>query len=390
MADMQFFLMHKDDIVAAIAIDDVSGAIVRVGRDGDRDLLPLGGRQSADALRKWWLRRAVPINQGHISRYVQEADIPSTQNLLVRNLGLSLSDHYWIKPISSELEWKDVSLFSNPFRDEIGSRQITVPEEQAYAASSAYSPGASLQGDLIKKWIIQNGERCLIKGNKSTNSQQSLNEVLASLLHKKQGFANYVSYQPCAIFTEGASRIGCICADFATEELEFIPAIDVVASKKCPNDVSQYAHFITICAEHGMDEDACRGFLEYQILTDFILTNTDRHLNNFGVLRNTKTLKFEKMAPIFDTGNSMFWDNPRLPDTNDLTSIQINSFRSTEMDMLKYLTKKAAIDFGKLPTTDEIASLYALDDLIPCVSLIQKGYLKKIEILQKWAVSKLF
>ena len=387
MADVQFFLMHKDDIVAAVSIDDISGAILRIGSGGNRDLLPLGGRQSADALRKWWLRRAVPINQGHIARYVQEADIPSTQNLLVNNLGLSLSDHYWIRPINSALEWKDVSLFSNPFRDEIGSRQFATPEEQQeYAASSAYSPGASLQGDLIKKWIIRNGERCLIKGNKSTHSQQSLNEVLASLLHQKQGFENYVSYRPCKIVTEGALRTGCICSDFANEDLEFIPAIDVVESKKRPNEVSQYQHFIAICTEHGMDEDTCRQFMEYQLLTDFILTNTDRHLNNFGVLRNTNTLKFECMAPIFDTGNSMFWDNPKLPDTDDLSSIKINSFRATEKDMLKYLTNKQWIDINKLPTISEISEIYSIDDLIPCVSSIQKGYLRKIDLLEQCLV----
>lgn len=385
MAEVQFFLMHKDDIVTVISIDDISGAIVRISQDGERDLLPLGGVQSPDALRKWWLRRAVPINQGHIARYVQEADIPSTQNLLVNNLGLSLSDHYWIKPINSSLEWKDVSLFSNSFRDEIGSRQFHTPEEQQeYAAASAYSPGASLQGDLIKKWVIRNNERCLIKGNKSTHSQQSLNEVLATMLHQKQGFKNHVTYRPCQIVTDSAVKIGCICADFANEELEFVPAIDVVESKMRHNDVSQYEHFIAICVEHGLAEDVCREFLEYQILTDYILTNTDRHLNNFGILRDTKTLKFKCMAPIFDTGNSMFWDNPRFPDTGELSTIKINSFRSTEVDLLKYITRKDLVDLNALPTEDEIADLYALDDLIPCVSSIQSGYRKKIEMVTQF------
>ena len=32
-------------------------------------------------------------------------------------------------------------------------------------------------------------------------------------------------------------------------------------------------------------------YLEYQILTDFIITNTDRPFNNFGVLRDANTLK---------------------------------------------------------------------------------------------------
>ena len=37
----------------------------------------------------------------------------SLREQLVQNLGLSLSDHYWIRPNGSELTWKDVSLFSN-------------------------------------------------------------------------------------------------------------------------------------------------------------------------------------------------------------------------------------------------------------------------------------
>lgn len=61
MADVHFFLMYKDDIVTAFVIDDISGAILKISPNENPDLLPLGGRQSADALRKWWLHRAVPI-----------------------------------------------------------------------------------------------------------------------------------------------------------------------------------------------------------------------------------------------------------------------------------------------------------------------------------------
>ena len=46
-----------------------------------------------------------------------------------------------------------------------------------------------MQGDLIKKWLIVDDTRCLLKGNRGANSQQSLNEVLASMLHEKQGDA---------------------------------------------------------------------------------------------------------------------------------------------------------------------------------------------------------
>ena len=297
MAEQGYDLMHKNDVVASLQLDDLSGAILKVTPSASPELLPLGGSQGADSLRKWWLRRAVPISQGNIAALLQQEGIPSTQSLLVQNLGLSLSDHYWIRPQKSDLTWKDVSPFSNAF----SSLSET-------ASAHSYSPDAALQGDLIKKWLIVDDTRCLLKGNRGANSQQSLNEVLASMLHEKQDFSNHVWYRPVKFTGSASEQYGCICEDFASETLEFIPAIDVVDSEKKDNAVSTYEHFIHVCTAHGLSELEVRSFLEYQILTDFVLTNTDRHLNNFGVLRNSRTLKFVRMAPIFDSGNSMFWD----------------------------------------------------------------------------------
>ena len=348
MAEQEYDLMHKDDVVASLQLDDLSGAILKVTPSASPELLPLGGSQGADSLRKWWLRRAVPISQGNIAALLQQEGIPSTQSLLVRNLGLSLSDHYWIKPSGSELTWKDVSPFSNAF----GSLSEA-------ASAQFYSPDAALQGDLIKKWLIVDDARCLLKGNRGANSQQSLNEVLASMLHEKQGFSNHVRYRPVKFTGSASEQYGCICEDFASETLEFIPAIDVVDSEKKDNAVSTYEHFIHVCTEHGLPEQEMRGFLEYQILADFVLTNTDRHLNNFGVLRDSRTLKFIRMAPIFDSGNSMFWDSPRLPERSDCTEITVNSFRKTEAELLKLVTDRSRVHMDLLPGRNEIAELYA-------------------------------
>ena len=280
MAEQGYDLMHKDDVVASLQLDDLSGAILKVTPSASPELLPLGGNQGADSLRKWWLRRAVPISQGNIAALLQQEGIPTTQNLLVRNHGLSLSDHYWIKPNGSKLTWKDVSPFSNAF----SSLSVAV-------SVHSYSPDATLQGDLVKRWLIVDDTSCLLKGNRGTNSQQSLNEVLASMLHEKQGFSNHVQYRPIKLTGSASEQYGCICEDFASETLEFIPAIDVVDSEKKDNAISTYEHFIHVCTERGLSEQDVRSFLEYQILTDFVLTNTDRHLNNFGVLRDSNVIK---------------------------------------------------------------------------------------------------
>ena len=380
MEELKYSLMHKDTPVCALTVDAVSGSILRVSKPLVPEFLPLGGNIDSDTLRKWWQRRAVPISQGNIMKILEKAGLSTTQNYLVKNLGLSLSDHYWIKPLDMALGWKDVSLFTNEFRDPVGDMQMNDGKgEVVDLPAYAFSPSSSLQGDLKKKWIISDSKRYLIKGNHGSNSQESLNEVVATLLHKKQGTQSYVSYDTVPL--EQIPHLGCICECFTSDRLEFIPAYDIVESKKKPNDLSMYEHFISACDAHGLHENATRPFLEYQILTDYILTNIDRHLRNFGVLRDTDTLQFVAMAPIFDSGNSMFWKTPKLPLCSDLNEIEVNSFQSKERKLLEYVHSANLVDVSCLPSAEEIRSIYARDPLIPDVDAILTGYQKKIDLL---------
>ena len=379
MDKKHYYLMHRDDVVCSILIDPFSGAILKASAPKEPELLPLGGRIDSVMLRKWWQRRAVPVSQGNIRRILEGIGI-TPQTYLEQNLGLSLTDHYWIKPVEAEYGWQDVNLFTNDFRDAVGEMQLSghiedIPELPA----DAFSPSSSVQGELRKKWIISDGKRFLVKGNHGGNSQESLNEVVASLIHQRQGKQPFVAYSPIQIQQD--HPLCCICESFTSDEVEFIPAIDVVESVKKDNTLSLYEHLIKICSAHGLEDSVTRSFLEYQILTDFILTNTDRHLNNFGVLRDTNTLQFIGMAPIFDSGNSMFWQNPRLPERDDLTKIEVNSFRGREMQLLDYVTDKSAVDPHLLPSCDELREIYEKDPLIPCIDSILLGYQKKIDLL---------
>lgn len=337
-----YYLMHKDKIVTVVEIENVSGNIIKVSPKMKKDLLPLGGNLSPEDLKRWWARRAVPLKQGNIERILALHGIPTIQNYLLKNAGLSLTDHYWIRPVESILTWEDVNLFTNDFRDafeEIWSEREDIGFGRIdLRGKTVFYPGASLQGELQKKWVIQNGKRYLIKGNYGVSSQQSINEVIASCFHKNQGRIDYTEYRLCNIDVEERNGLGCICKNFADSQIEFIPAYDVVCSQKKRNDLSEYEHFIKICVQHGLKESYVRDFLEYQILSDFVITNTDRHFNNFGVLRDSDTLRFIQMAPIFDSGNSMFWNRTDMTKDETLLDISITSFRKREADQLQYVT----------------------------------------------------
>lgn len=40
-------------------------------------------------------------------------------------------------------------------------------------------------------------------------------------------------------------------------------------------------------------------------ILDYLIMNEDRHLNNFGIIRDVNTLKWLDVAPIFDNGMSL-------------------------------------------------------------------------------------
>jgi hypothetical protein len=381
MQEKMYYLMHRDDPVCMVSIDPISGAMLRVSQKKVPELLPLGGKIDTEMLRRWWQRRAVPMSQGKIQRILEQMGITTPQEYLVKNLGLSLTDHYWIKPLDMDLGWSDINLFTNDFRDPVGDMQFDEQADPMELPENAFSPSSSVQGELRKKWIIMDGKRCLVKGNHGSNSQESLNEVVATLLHKKQARQPYVTYNTMRL--DGNSQIYCVCESFTSDEVELIPAIDVVDSKKKDNATSVYEHFIQVCSEHGMDEGITRPFLEYQIMTDFVLTNTDRHLNNFGVLRDTKTLKFIGMAPIFDSGNSMFWQNPKAGENADFFEITVNSFARKEIDLWKYVKSPHLniLDRNLFPSEQEIYDIYAMDPMIPSVDSIVESYKRKVHFI---------
>lgn len=381
-----YYLMHRNDIVAGLTMNTASGVIEKVTEGWRNELTPPGGRLSVDMLRKWWNRRAVPIGQGNMKRILLDQGICSTQEYMLKNCGLSLTDHYWIKPVESDLTWERVNLFTNPFRDEIAEMQFSdVTDEKGLYIGTTFYPSATTQGELLKKWIILNGKRCLVKGNFGSSCQQSLNEIAATKLHEKQKKVPYTEYRECEVKTGFGTGIGCICENFASEDVEFISAYDVCSSDKKPNNESEYEHFIRVCVLNGLSEKNVREFLEYQILTDFLLTNTDRHFNNFGILRDTHTLKYIGPAPVFDSGNCMFFRQPNLPLQDDLLDISITSFRKKERDVLEYVTEPCRVDMNRILTTDELREIYARsEDLAPVMEGIITGYEKKKILLEKF------
>lgn len=377
-----FMLKRQDDGIAVINLTD-EGAIEKYRLfDNNIELSPIHNPQSTDWLKKWWSRRAVPIEQGHIRQMLLDKGLLGPEDYLVKNLGLSLTDYYWISPIDSGLRWRDVNLFQNDFHDDIN---IANEESDAPDTIPHYTPNGSLQGSLDKCWTIKNGKRGMIKGNRDSLSAESFNEIIATKLHELQKFPAYTPYKLMEIHGR-AYHYGCFSELFTSLELELVSAYDVETSEKKPGDKNTYEHFISVCSEHGLSEEELRPFLEYQIMTDFILSGRDRHLTNISVLRDANSLKFVRPAPIYDSGKAMFV-NDIVPDNDrDMLKISTESFEATEIKLLSLVKDRSLVDVSRLPEPAFVEHLYSLDPNMTesRIKAVLSGYERKIELFRRW------
>lgn len=383
---MNYVLKRKDEIITIIDFADDGSVYKYQQKLVNPELAPLHDVNDFNWLKQWWKRRSIPISQGNIRQMLEKKGFLGPEDFLLKNLGLSLTDYFWISPLDAGMTWKDVNLFDNDFH---GNILLGEDDDENYDDLPHYTPNGSLQGTLEKSWTILNGERGLLKGNRDNLSSESINEVIASKLHQMQEFENYIEYKLIKI--NGRSYdYGCYSKLFTSQELELISAYDVVCSEKRPNDVSYFEHFIRVCAKHGLDEYILRSYMDYMILSDFVLSGRDRHLSNVSILRDAETLQFVMPAPIYDSGKCLFVQDSVPSSDKGLLSIKTESFAGDELQLLDLVSDRSLLDITKLPSRSFIEEIYGLDSQIDekRISLIGEGYERKIELFRAFQLGQ--
>lgn len=340
---MDCTLMHKRLAVADLELDEATGfvqTIKDVYLPGHLPVRVLSDHGIVDriALNAWWIDRSIPASRSGVREALEVLDVASTKLLLLRCYGLSLSDHYWIRPKDSGLTWDQINFFDNPFSDDMGDVLFGKPaKEDGFDFSS---PDNTTDGFLKKRWKIINGKRCLVKGGSNPFQQQPFNEVIATKIMASLDIP-HVPYE--LIWSDRYPY--SVCEDFVSPDTELVSAWRVMQSQKKSNNDSVYQHFIKCCKGLGIQD--IETSLDQMLVLDYIIANEDRHLNNFGLLRNPETLEWLGMAPIFDSGSSLGYDKiaSRIHAERDIIC---KPFKKHHAEQLKLVSSFAWIDFKAL------------------------------------------
>lgn len=261
----------------------------------NKHLLPLGMCVDGEGVLSWLKSRVVPQNREFVDKILSVYGLTHNNILGIIKLckGLSLNDSYWITEPDFEGKFADFNLFENDFY-----KALSIIAYTGYGSIKprgfSSSPEFTTNGMLRKGWRKIDGKIKLYKGGTSgaaNTGKEPYSEFYAAQIAEAMGL-NHVPYT----LSMWKGELCCTCELFTDINHSFVPMWRFCNTKSI-KDVASYLQ--------GLGQEYFDAFCDMMIF-DALIYNTDRHLNNFGLMVDNITNKPYSVAPIFDNGLSLF------------------------------------------------------------------------------------
>ncbi len=346
-----YTLMNKNDAVLHFVFDSESKRVVKIEADEQVIASPIGacrgiGKPTAAQLTSWITDRYIPENRIGLREILAKTGCKDPAELLFQTFGQNLTDQYWFRPEGSNLDWNEINYFHNPYVGNVNEK----------------GPGSGTPGMLPKWWEQRDGKNFLIKGS-GQGEREPFVELLASRLYKRllepQDFVTYSIEK-----YEGKPH--SVCENFITEHTQLVPLREVMSCFRRPqSEPYNYAEYIEVCNELGVAD--IERQLAKMIVCDFLTANIDRHDMNLGLIRDSETLQFVGVAPLFDNGRGFYYSAQRESDFGSRpffhTSHPFSEYPSSQLALVH---DYSWFDARKLDGfEDEIVEILSKNELLP-------------------------
>lgn len=257
-----------------------------------------------DSLERWLSMRKLPSNRTFVDEFLAKFGLDSKDiaGILEVSKGLSLNDCFWIVPEGFDGKFADYNLYENPFSEVVGQIAFT-GEGTRIAHNFISSPEFTTGGMLAKCWRRIDGKVYLYKSGTfgyANAGNEPYSEFYAAQLADYMGL-DHVSYD----IEKWKGKVCSVCPIFASTELCYIPMGTIIPVTEHRRGFESTLRYLANM-EGNIGETARKAF-EDMLLFDCLIENTDRHLNNFGMLADSRTGEVVSMAPLFDHGFSLLF-----------------------------------------------------------------------------------
>lgn len=302
-----YYLMNKMTKVAEISFDNSNQKVISIKELFNTDYAPLecfkGGKLDKDEITKWFRGRGIPSRRDGLDDLLESLGIQDKDMLLNKAYGLSLSDHYWMNPKDRPMDWKDINFFEHDFYSQDFIEATFENKILDTKKIDFYSPNNTSDGMLKKAWIIgPNKKRYLLKASYKYKGLEPFNEVLAGMICKVIDL-DFVPYTIEVLSNMVFSKCEC----FINTNTELVSAYAILKEAGIGFDLDEkqaYQLYLSLLSKKGINN--VKEKITKMFILDYIMVNQDRHLGNFGIIRNVDTLEWIDVAPNFDSGQSMF------------------------------------------------------------------------------------
>lgn len=279
----EYYLMNRDEVIAKFSVDTL---FEKITIDSQFVILPRWFSKLGDFI----INRRAPKQRENIAELLRLSGCDTVIGFLDISHALSLIDTFWVKEIHSDLHWRDVSLYTNPFNEVIAK---TAFEGGLHGRQlSTTSPEYGTDGSFAKCWIREDGIIKMLKRGSSGACNAGLepySEFYAGQIIRR--FTDdYVRYG----LRSHDGRICSVCNIFTSEDYGFLPYAAVDTGNSSVDTI------LEIMGKLGLEQETRLMFV-----VDALILNEDRHKNNFGFLVDNRTQKIQGMAPLFDHNMSL-------------------------------------------------------------------------------------
>ena len=360
----KFTLMNKNKKVFDFVYDEEEHFIVNFERNypENEDYAPFGLIKMNEIdkveFNKWWKNRQIPASRKGLKEVLHNSNVYDKDNfdlLDAKAYCLSLSDQYWVKGVDEEISWESINFFDNEFSEDIG--KILFNGGKTALNLNLNTPDMTSNGNYEKRWKIIDGERYVLKAGSKIYNPEPFNELIATklyeiLLNKEE----YVEYSVIFDNDKAISK----CKNFITKDTELVPAWKINEYYEFLDDEDKYTHYIRCLNNLGIKD--AETLTDKMIVCDYIIANKDRHFNNFGVIRDVNTLKFIGVAPIFDNGCSLWYDENDMYVGEFFLTKPFEEYEKTQLSLVK---KLEWLDISKLEDfPNEVKTILSMDKLL--------------------------
>ena len=302
-------------------------------------------------LKSWLGNRCIPNSRDGFERLKNEYRMENPIDLMVAQKGLSISDHFWIDKKPFNAKWEDINFFDNDYNNKFAS--VVFDTHFKILTNNDDSPNTTLNGAQKKSWIREQGKDYIIKAGFEKAIQEPFNEVYASMVLDVLRF-KHIKYELDKIGKTFVSK----CLRYTNRDTEYINGNDIKLKYGIQKDLDSIIKLCEKKAISGIKEKFNEMFV-----TDFLIDNTDRHWNNFGIIRDANTGNWLEFMPLFDHGISVwstritinanepsrsgFWTQGNITNTDNVKNINLKKFLNQNLsENLAEIFEKA---FEKYP-----------------------------------------